>query len=83
MQFCGLKDNPRLCRGLTSRELALLCALLVCDPMSSSALYSATLQAICEKSSSVQLADLAWQVTELTALAPPAQWASLTLQPAE
>ena len=68
-------------RGLTNQELALLSALLICNPLANSDLYRNTMSSISEKSSAVHLSSLAMQISELCWTASPDQWTNIVLNP--
>ena len=66
-------------RGLTQQEMALVSALLATNPLTSSQLYRNTLNSISEKGSSLQLTDLAMQISELAWTSSPESWTNISL----
>ena len=66
-------------RGLTQQEMALVSALLATNPLSCSQLYRKTVTSISERTSSLQLTDLAMQISELAWTSSPESWTNITL----
>ena len=66
-------------RGLTQQEMALVSALLSTNPLSSSQLYRNTINSISQKGSSLQLTDLAMQISELAWTSSPESWTNISL----
>ena len=66
-------------RGLTQQEMALVSALLATNPLTCSQLYRNTISSISEKSSGVQLTDLALQISELAWSSSPDCWTNINI----